>query len=1447
MKNSSGCIITRSGMWRQFAMTCLTVLGFHFCLLGIVHGQLTITSLQPSTISPGITSKITVRGANLSSGMSVRTVREDVRLELENITPESAVLSITCPGDSNFETVPLWFGFSGVLTAPRYVTVDDLPVVMDNGTNHSLATAQSIASLQSVDGVCDGPVIDTYRISVLAGQRLSFEVLTQSIHSKMDPVIRLLKADGSLVVAKDDTRVGPDPHFSHAFAEAGDYIVEVSDSHYAPGGEYHLRVGDFPVIDHLFPFAVQRGKPTSVEFVGLDLTGELRSEVLVPESVSSRTFTASIRTNSGSSSGWGELLVTSFPQHLETPNEKKVLELPFGLSGKLANAGENDIHWLRCTKGQPIRISSQTRSLGSGALLQMQLFNAAGVKLVETTVGAMDEWSFDFNPPEDGEYRLDVNDLLQRGGHGFAYYVQAERLGSFAVQLKADPNTRQRFAIEETHGGGVIDLQVNRFGYEGEIELTITPQNVPLRILNPRVSAGAKDHRCLFVCQPGWTPQSMNLVRLRAEAVSDPAILAEIANETLSLALEPHVLVPSRNCNGLIATVGSPASPPIFGFETPAGVQWNRASDSHVLSIPLKRLKEDFKAAVVIEGSMLPNGWTLISTADKDVFNISVKRVIGQEPTSISLFAYTELPDRVRGETISIPISWVDVPERLEVYPPAIALEGSNSKQQLVVTGYLAEGGLRDWSHATSITSANPNVVRVDQNVVTPVGNGETELIVQVADLKLSVPVKVNQFEYLRPVAFETDVLASLAKQGCNSGACHGSPSGKGGFRLSLRAFDKELDELTLIREDFGRRVNVMEPENSLLIEKPLMKVSHAGGKQLNKQDPAYRVLRDWIAQGAKGNSPDEPRCNKLEVFPSTKRMLKRTDGPQQLAATAHFTDGKNRDVSEVVAYESSNTEVATVSKQGLVTPLKRGETVILVRYLEHIESIPLMFIDEIPGFQWVEPTAANYVDTLVNQKLKQLQFLPGSVCDDATFIRRVTMDVIGLLPTSQEASAFLEDTSIDKRARLVDRLLERDEYAKFWALKWGDLLKLTSKSIGNEGVFKFYRWIENAMRSNMPYDQFASELIAGSGSTLANPPANFYRSATDMNECVETVSQVFLGARLQCAKCHNHPFERWTQDNYYGLGAFFNRLQRKSTQRPGEMFVWAASSGEVTQPRTGKQMKPWLPTVGSIEAETQGDRRHALVQWLVAPANPYFAKIEANRIWSQLFARGIVDPVDDFRDSNPPSNEPLLVALAEDFASHNFDRKHLLRVILNSNTYQCSSEALSSNAEDQIYFSHQAPRMLSAEQLMDAISQVLEVDYVFAGLPASTKATHLPAPDIVKVAFLKVFGQPERSTVCACERSEDTNLGMAIELFNGPFVAERLKNPNNRFRKLVAAGKTAEEIIKELYIAAYCRQPSAKELQIATEFCQSKSDLASSLEDICWAMLNSDEFLFQH
>ncbi len=789
----------------------------------------------------------------------------------------------------------------------------------------------------------------------------------------------------------------------------------------------------------------------------------------------------------------------------------------------------------------------------------------------------------------------------------------------------------------------------------------------------------------------------------------------------------------------------------------------------------------------------------------------------------------------------------LDSPKKLEVYPSEIVLADARSRQQLSITGTTEQKLSRDWTRYARLSSANPQVAEVRQGVVYPIATGETEVIVELGSHRRVIPVRVSNMETPRKIEFESEVLVALSKQGCNAGACHGSPSGKGGFRLSLRAFDLKLDQLTLIREDFGRRVNPLDPEQSLLLLKPLMKVSHGGGKQLHKDDAAYEILRDWISSGASADPADTPRVTQLEVYPRQKQILSVADGGQQLAVTAHFADGRRRDVTHLAAYETSDTAVATVDERGFVTPHDRGEVAILVRLLEHIESVPLMFVEQVNGFEWKSPPPQNYVDRLVNAKLRQLQYLPAETCSDDEFLRRVNLDLLGILPTVAETTAFLAEPDKDKRQWLIDALLEREEYAKFWALKWGDLLRMTSKLVGDEGVYKYHRWVEQSLHENMPYDEFARQLLTGTGSTLINPAANFYRTSADMNECVETISQVFLGARLQCAKCHNHPFERWTQDNYYGLGAFFNRVQRRKTDRPGEMFVYSSFSGDVTQPRTGQVMAPWLPQTGSVESKNDTDRRTAFADWLANPDNPYFARIEANRIWSQLFARGIVDPIDDFRDSNPPSNAPLLDALAKDFIDSGYDRKHLLRVILNSRTYQASYQTTEFNQEDSKYFSHQEPRLLGAEQLLDAINRTLALVQTFGSLPAGTLATQLPAPDVVKVEFLKVFGQPERSTVCACERSDDSNLGMAIELFNGPMIHEKLRDANNRFRKSLAAGKGVEEVVREVYLAAVCRPPSDIELKAALEHCGQDSDPVSGVEDVCWALFNTDEFLFQH
>jgi hypothetical protein len=1526
-------------------------------IVGDLLAQTTISDIQPRSCKPGETTRLTLSGKDLNASLRVITSHAAANVQVESAEPEIAVVALTLPADAPLGPFRLWTATKRGPAEPIVLMVDDLPSVSDNGSNHTRETAQDISTLTAVDGTSDGSKSDFYRIRVAEGQRVAFEVLTQSIESKMDPVIRLLGADGNLLHSADDDEVGPDSRFSYQFTQAGDFLLEIHDVRYAPGHAYRLRVGDFPILSHGYPLAVRRGESASIEFASVDGSQAEVREVHASAGCRGNSMIVATRTADGQSSAWVPLGVCDTPQFIETVSDEsdatEPLSIPIGISGNLSTADERDQYFIRGRKDTLVRVSSRTRSLGCRTLLRMQLFNPAGNRVAETKVSESDEWSFDFKFPDDGEYRLEVTDLLGRGGDGFGYWIEISPSGTFAIALKADAKAREQFAIEQGIGACAIDLQISRFGYDGEIELSPSEDTIGLRILNPRIPAKAKVAKVYLVADEAWQPESLTAINLLARAKDDPTIFSRLDSLALHRVKKPHVPFPAGLRDGVILISGADRADAFCALEPAAAIQFARPAKSHKTTLNLKRIHNKFKAGVSVLPDLLPLGWRVAVKADKDVYNATFTRVGAKsvELASVPLLVFAEFNGRGRVEKLNLPVEWIDPlrvdidlagplvagkkttvaaavhregddpqpvtikftklpagmtapesvtvpadsqraefqleispdassdgntaiefeaaskfrgtdftivgqtaplqlvssPAQIEVYPLEIALDGKKDRRQLVITGYDESKSARDWTHDVQLTSANPKVAEVRGTVVYPIANGESEVVVQHGQLRQSIPVRVTNIDAKRRTAFESEVLVALSKQGCNSGACHGSPSGKNGFRLSLRAFDRPLDELTLIREDFGRRVNRIDPDRSLVLLKPLMKVSHGGGKKLHKQDAAYTILKDWISEGASADPPDTPRCVRLEVYPQRKRVLNRAAGGQQLSVTAHFADGTSRDVTHLAAYESSNTGVATIDTLGRVTAHGRGESAILVRFLEHIEAATMMFVEQVPNFQWTSPATNNFVDELVDGKLRQMQFLPSQTCTDSEFLRRVYLDVIGILPTVQECTAFLDDSSADKRARLIDSLLERDEFAKFWALKWGDLLKMTSKAVGDDGVYKYHRWVEKTLRDNMPYDEFARQLLTASGSTLANPPANFYRTATDTNECVETISQVFLGARLQCAKCHNHPFERWTQDNYYGLGAVFHRVQRRKTQRPGEMFIWTASSGEVTQPRTGEQMKPWLPGAGSIEVSDQQDRREAFAEWLVDPANPYFAKIGANRIWSQLFARGIVDPVDDFRDSNPPSNEPLLDALATDFVESGFDRKHLLRTILNSRTYQAGYQTNALNQDDTIYFSHQTPRLLGAEQLLDAVNHATGLPQAFGNLPAGTKATHLPAPDIVKVDFLKVFGQPERTTVCACERADDSNLGMAIELFNGSTIHERLRDPKNRFRRAIAAGRSAEEALREIYMAAVCRPPSEIELQAALEQCEKREDVAAGLEDVCWALLNTDEFLFQH
>ena len=787
------------------------------------------------------------------------------------------------------------------------------------------------------------------------------------------------------------------------------------------------------------------------------------------------------------------------------------------------------------------------------------------------------------------------------------------------------------------------------------------------------------------------------------------------------------------------------------------------------------------------------------------------------------------------------------VPNQLEVTPQQFTLIGPRAQQQLAVTGLFGANDPRDLTSKATIESSNPAVVRIENGIAHPVADGEADVTVKVGDKSVTSHVTVKQFGTHDPISFKTEMLAALTKSGCNMGACHGSPSGKGGFRLSLRGYDPVLDILTLKNEAYGRRTNPMQPDESLLLKKPLMEVAHGGGQRLMRNDPSHIAMRKWIAEGLKLDPAEEPDLLSIEMFPS-KRVFQPQGTRQQTVVMGTFSDGTVRDVTPLTVFSSSSESVAKVSESGLVDKVGRGETAILARYLDKMSTSYLTFLDDVPGFAWNNSPESNFIDVRVNEKLKQLLILPSDLCTDEEFIRRATLDTCGRLPTIDESTAFLNDLSDDKRSKLVDQLLDTPDHAAFYTLKWADVLRANSGKLTPAGVAKFNRWIYEGILHDQPMDQFARELLTANGNVFENPAASYWKASREPNDAVETTAQLFLGIRIQCAKCHNHPFERWTQDNYYGLGAAFVRVGRKPGQTPDEEVIFPMAGGEVTQPRTGKTMPVHLLLKGDVQVPADQDRREVFAEWLTSAENPFFAKAVANRIWGHLMGRGIVEPVDDFRDSNPPSNAKLLNELAQQFAEHNFSRRWLIKTIMNSHTYQRSSRTNDFNKTDELYASHATVRMLGAEQLLDAISDVTAMPETFPGVPAGTRATQLPEPPTDNY-FLKVFGQPQREMACECERSSESNLSQALQMINGPTVHNKLRADTGRVATMIAAGKGDDEIINTIYLAAVSRAPSSGELQTA------KAHIASvpadqrrlALEDIGWAVLNSKEFLFQH
>ncbi len=647
--------------------------------------------------------------------------------------------------------------------------------------------------------------------------------------------------------------------------------------------------------------------------------------------------------------------------------------------------------------------------------------------------------------------------------------------------------------------------------------------------------------------------------------------------------------------------------------------------------------------------------------------------------------------------------------EKIVVMPPSVTLSSARDARQVVVTGFFG-GTARDLTEKATLTTGNPKVARlVGLSKIAVAGDGKTNITVTVGGKRFVIPVAVSGATKADPVRFAFEAVPILTKQGCASGSCHGSPHGKGGFSLSLFGYEPKIDRIALTRDGFSRRVNTLEPAESLILKKPTLAIPHVGGKRLRVGDARYTTLNQWIAEGAEVGIP-QASVTKIEVTPGGRRVLEAPYKNQQLSVVAEFTDGTKRDVTALATYETSHPSVASVDADGKITGKSRGFAAVSVRYLDKVQALDLTVVEPRKGFVWKPQPEKNAIDGLVNARLKQLQCLPARTCSDTEFLRRVSLDLTGLLPNSTVTRAFLTDTAPDKRNKLIDELLASEEFARFWALKKADLMRVSPRHLTTEQAGRFSRWLVDATRANLPYDKLAHAILTATGSTEQSPAASYFLAIATPEERTELTAQVFLGSRIECAKCHNHPFENWTMRDYYKIAAVFARTEAKKNK------ITLAATGEVKHPTTGENMEPWAKTSSPTE-----DRRTAFASWLTTPQNPFFARVEANRIWAELTGRGIVEPVDDFRSSNPPSNPQLLDWLTQEFVKSGFDRKKLIRLICRSQTYQ--RVAVAPSAADETLFSHAKVRLLTAEQLQDAIGATTGTLALASTLPSQLAA----------------------------------------------------------------------------------------------------------------------------
>jgi hypothetical protein len=779
----------------------------------------------------------------------------------------------------------------------------------------------------------------------------------------------------------------------------------------------------------------------------------------------------------------------------------------------------------------------------------------------------------------------------------------------------------------------------------------------------------------------------------------------------------------------------------------------------------------------------------------------------------------------------------------LEVFPNELELSSVRDTRHVLVTAVGPNGLHRDVTADAHFKPLSPNIAVDADGFIVPKAKGDAELSITAAGLETKIHVHVADAAE-QPVDFVREVIPVLGKVGCNQGTCHGSQAGRAGFKLSLRGYDPLFDYRALVDDVSGRRFNRAMPAQSLMLLKPTQGVPHEGGYLFSEDSRYYKLLHEWIAEGCVYK--DSTRVTKIDVFPDAP-VLQNPKETQQLIVVAHYPDGTSRDVTRDAIFDTSNFEVAVVGKSGQVEAVRRGEAAALVRYEGQYAVAPVTVIGSRDGYAWKASPQFNFVDKHVDAKLEKMKLWASDLCSDAEFLRRISLDLVGLPPTLEQTRAFLADPrdSQAKRQAKVEEFLASSGYVDHWTLKWSDLLLNRRKYVTEKGVWAFRNWIRQSLAADKPYDQFVYDLMTASGHSLESPASNYYRIAREPGIVMENMTQVFLGIRFNCNKCHDHPFERWTQQQYYELSAYFSAVGRAPGASADDEIVYTLRAPEaVVNPRTNTAVNASFPFhYTGMDVGTK-DRRTELARWLTSKDNPYFAKSLVNRYWSYFLGRGIIDPVDDIRAGNPACNSELLDALTADFVAHNFDLKHLIRSIVSSHTYQRTYRTNEWNTDDATNFSHAYPRRLTAEELFDGLMVASGSPFNIPGAPPGFRAAQLPDPQI-DVGFLDMFGRAPRESPCECERTSAVSLGQTLSLINGPTISDAIANPNGLIARRVAEGAKPKALVEDIYLSVLCRLPTPDESKKAEAYLAEIKKPAEAAQDLMWALINSPGFLF--